>query len=75
MEYISLTGYYTLPAEIPEKVAFIQALDARLVFSEIPFLTLNQKAQGLVGHIEKRILKLIKEYEYNGKTTTEEKKS
>ena len=60
MEYISLTGYYTLPAELPEKVAYKQALDAGRVFSETPFLTLNQKAQDLVGHIEKRIHKLNK---------------
>ena len=59
-EYIKLTGYYTLPGEIPEKVAYKQALDAGRVLSETPFTTLNQKAQEIVGEIEKRINKLNK---------------
>jgi chromosome partitioning protein len=59
-DYIKLTGYYTLPGEIPEKVAYKQALDSGRVLSETPFATLNQKAQEIVGEIEKRINKLNK---------------
>lgn len=74
IEYIKPTGYYTLPSAIPEKVAFKQALDSGRVLSETPFSTLNEKAQEVIGQIERHIKKLKKEYKFNGKTTTKKKK-
>lgn len=60
-DYITESGYYLLPGEIPEKTSYRRASDAGRSVAETPFQSLNARAVTLIQSIVNRATQLEKQ--------------